>query len=551
MSDRLRRGLEATAVGIVVLVILAATADHYGLGYDEPVYMSRAQEASAWLSLLERNPGLALSDQGIEPYWNARSEQQLGFVKLWGALTTPIFAGVLPALAALRSGTLILVALLCASLYLFVASLWGRLEAVAAVGVLLTMPRVFAHSHLFALDAPVMATTFIALHLVFISARERSSPERSWWWAAAAGAMWGLAMGCKVNGMFVPLIALPWLALCARDALLPVVVCGAALGPLTFWLSWPWLWHDTPARLASYVRFHGKHWQISVTYFGRMYAPAPWHYPLVMTLITVPVGTLAAIAAGAWRMIADRGRVIMGGGWRGRWADPAFRRSAAGALIGWGLLVNYLMNSLPGTPKYNGCRLFLPVFPLLAVVAAIGVGWAIRALASRIAASAHEPERTRRLMSLVLLLVAGALAARTVMECHPHQLSYYNAVIGGLRGAERRGMEVTYWGETYLDGAGWLNQHAPRMAVAWIEPPGVEATMGVYRTLGLLRPDIRTVAGPEALAGADYAVFQNKVTEFSDTARDLLDTRTPIVPAELDGVPLIYIFELRDTGGNP
>lgn len=72
--------------------------------------------------------------------------------------------------------------------------------------------------------------------------------------------------------------------------------------------------------------------------------------------------------------------------------------------------------------------------------------------------------------------------------------------------------------------------------------------MGVYRSLGLLRQDIRTTAGIDAFYEADFAVFQNKVTEFSDIARELLAERVATTPVTLDGVPLLYIFDLRSGG---
>jgi hypothetical protein len=34
-----------------------------------------------------------------------------------------------------------------------------------------------------------------------------------------------------------------------------------------------------------------------------------------------------------------------------------------------------------------------------------------------------------------------------VLVLHPYQLSYYNVLSGGLRGAEALGMELTYWGD--------------------------------------------------------------------------------------------------------
>ncbi len=545
MSPRPARAPEAVAVFALTVFVLAMTAHSYGLGYDEPVYMSRAQEAGAWLRLLRIDPGDALSDSGIRPFWDARNEQQPGFLKLWAALTTPVVAGLLPALAALRFGTHLLVGAACAGLYLFVASLWGRIEALAAVGALLTLPRTFAHSHLLALDAPVMAAIFVSLHLFYLAAR-----ERSWWWAAAGSAAWGIALSTKVNAFFVPIIVVPWLALYARDALLPALVCGATVGPLSFLLTWPWLWHDTLARLGSYMAFHMRHWQIHVTYFGRRWAPAPWHYPLVMTLITTPVTTLLAAAAGAACMVREP-RTVPDADWRERWADTSWRRRAAGALIGWALLVHVLMNSLPGTPKYNGVRLFQPIFPLLAVAAGVGIGWAAGAARRWVASRGRGAgESMPQIAAVLVVLIALALPLRAVVDYHPYQMSYYNALIGGLPGAARAGMEPTYWGETYLSGALWLNQHAPPGALAWIEPPGVEATMGVYRSLGVLRNDIRTTAGPETIEEADFAIFQNKSTEFTELSRGLLATRRPRATIELHGVPLLFIFDLSNEG-NP
>lgn len=544
MRSRPRRALEAVAIFMVVVVVLATTAHRYGLGYDEPVYMSRMQEAAAWLRLLTIDPGQAISDTGITRFWDARSEQQPGFIKLWGAVTTPLAAGTLPTLAALRFGTHLLVGAACAVLYLLTSSVWGRLEGIAAVGALIALPRTFAHSHLFALDAPVMAATFVSLSFFFLAAW-----HRSWGWAAAASAVWGIALSIKVNAFFIPLIVVPWLALYARDALVPAIVCGATVGPLSFLATWPWLWHDTISRLGSYMAFHFRHWQIDVTYFGERYAPAPWHYPLVMTAITTPVVTMGAALAGAARVIRESVAGEMTD-WRERWEDDGFRRRALGALIGWALLVNFAMNSLPSTPKYNGVRLFQPVFPLIALLAGVGIGWAARAVRARLAERVAEAgERLPQIAALTVVALVLALPLRSVLSYHPHQLSYYNVLIGGLRGAADAGMEPTYWGETYLDAALWLNEHAAAGEVAWIEPMGVEATMRMYCRLGILRADIQTTAGPEGIEQADYAVFQNKSTEFSEIARELLTTQKPCGTIDEHGVPLLYVFCLTEKVG--
>ena len=544
MSPGVKRGLEAFVVFVLVTIALATTAHSYGIGYDEPVYMSRMQDAAAWFRMLRIDAAAAVSYDGIVEYWDARNEQQPGFIKLWGAVTTPLVSGWLPSMAALRFGTHLLVGFLCASLYVLVASLWGRLEAVAAIGALMTLPRTFAHSHLFALDAPVMAATFISLHFFYLCAR-----ERSWWWAVAAAATWGVALSLKVNAFFVPVIAFPWLFFFARDAFLRALVCALTLGPALFIATWPWLWYDTISRAWTYTLFHARHWQIHVTYFGERVAPAPWHYPLVMTAITTPLATIAAAIAGAVRI----GRESRFGRderpWRERWEDRNYQITALVALVAWALFVNYLLNSLPSTPKYNGVRLFQPVFPLLAIFAGVGIGWAARAGARWMAdRGGSSGKNMPRIFTAVVVALVLALPLRATVDFHPHQLSYYNELIGGLPGAEAAGMEVTYWADTYLHAIPWLNENAPAGSLVWIEPPGIEATMGVYRRLGILRADIASTAGPETIAHADYAVFQNKVTEFSDVSRELLATRKPTMTVQQHGVPLLFIFDLTDGG---
>jgi len=53
------------------------------------------------------------------------------------------------------------------------------------------------------------------------------------------------------------------------------------------------------------------------------------------------------------------------------------------------------------------------------------------------------------------------------------------------------------------------------------------------------------VVGEAAFATADYAITQNKPTEFSPTTRRLVATRQPVFTAGLQGVPLVYVFKLR------
>ena len=79
-------------------------------------------------------------------------------------------------------------------------------------------------------------------------------------------------------------------------------------------------------------------------------------------------------------------------------------------------------------------RLFLGAFPFLALLAGKGLDLALGILPG-----------------LFWRLGAGALALFLtlpgIVRMDPCLLSYYSPLVGGLKGAERLGMETTYWGD--------------------------------------------------------------------------------------------------------
>ena len=95
--------------------------------------------------------------------------------------------------------------------------------------------------------------------------------------------------------------------------------------------------------------------------------------------------------------------------------------------------------ALPSSPNHDGVRLFLPVFPFVAILAGLALGRFEDVLRLR-----FEP---RSAVLGILLVGAGYLAPAWWQTRHavPYYLSWYNELIGGLPGAEAAGMEVSYW----------------------------------------------------------------------------------------------------------
>lgn len=238
-------------------------------------------------------------------------------------------------------------------------------------------------------------------------------------WSVLSGFCLGLAL--LLTGALaafpVAILVVGALAIARKQAVRPLAQT-LLIGLAVCFAGAPWLWPDTTERVLKYLL---PSWRVAipVLYFGRVYAAAPWHYPLVMTLVTIPVGILFLVVVGATRAVR------------------AFRQQPALALALINVAVILGIFMLPGVPKYDGVRLFLPLFPFLAVLAGMGAkaGW--EWLAQR---SKGRPWRP--LLATAVLFLSQTAG---IVWFHPFELSYYNGLVAGLWGAHKLGMETTYW----------------------------------------------------------------------------------------------------------
>ncbi len=208
-----------------------------------------------------------------------------------------------------------------------------------------------------------------------------------------------------------------------------------AFAPAVAWLGNPAWWREALPRLAHYYAItttrRGVLPDIQVLYFGQNYEYSlPWPNAWVLIAITVPATILVTAVAGL--ILAP---------WR---EDlPKF----------------FLLNlaTLPvmrmfETPAHDGVRLFLPAFAFLAAFA----GWGTVGLAKLLRHRSATP-------ALALLVLAPA--AVDLVRIHPFELSYYNAFIGGPRGAWREGFELSYWYDAFTtDAYSDLNEKLPEGA---------------------------------------------------------------------------------------
>jgi hypothetical protein len=197
---------------------------------------------------------------------------------------------------------------------------------------------------------------------------------------------------------------------------------------------------------------------------------------------------------------------------------------------------------LPGTPRYDGVRLFLPAFAGFALVSGVAFARLLELLQQR---------RPRLLAVHILAIVAVTLPGQWgILQIHPYELSWYNSLVGGLRGAERGGYETALWCESLNEPViDHINQALPEGALVRL---GDDFSPGVLEHLqseGVLRGDLVFERNP--LRTSDFALIQGRQGMFR--ARDWFlweQWRPPRHRAfgwprwgEVPEVPLIMVME--------
>jgi len=291
---------------------------------------------------------------------------------------------------------------------------WCRAAGIGAGWALLVMPRVFAHAHLAALD------TFLSLFwtTALLAGARATAPGASTRAIIGAGAFWSLALLTKIHAwLLLPIVAIWAFSRLSWQCACKTMVVWSLTGVGLFFTGWPWLWYDTWARWKSYWGTSVQRATIMVEYFGQIMPDrdVPWHYPWVYFAVTVPIGLQLL---GIWGLVE---------GWRQRRVDRFPWLLAATIMVFLGLFSTRI-------PVYDGERLFLNVFPAWAMLIGLGFG--------RLWQRWSTMRSGRYLLAGILVMQChGALAL------HPFGLSYYNMLTGGLPGAHRLGLELTYWSD--------------------------------------------------------------------------------------------------------
>jgi hypothetical protein len=524
---RLRRLLVPAALFLAALGVLIPAARSQGIPRDEAYYFRAAELYSRFFVDVAKGRPLR---QAVAADFSYNSEHPALMKELFG-LSWRLLHGVfgMDEILAFRMPTLLLVAWLGVLIYRFGEALGSRAAGALAAGLTLFQPHLFFHAQLACFDAPIMVLWFAVVYAWF-----RALETRSHGWAIACGLLFGLSQGVKFNTLFLPpILLLHWIWVRARGGrppLLPLLAM-AVLGPLVFFVHWPWVWFDTVERVRRYLAFHLHHWHYNFEFLGKNYnnPPYPLAFPWLETALTVPLPTLALGVAGTIRAavvpLSDQRDLV--------------RDTRPGMLLLANLLVPHLILNLPGAPIFGGVKHFLAASPFLALLGAL----ALCRLAEVAARSTVAPRR----IVLTSTLAACALipAAAQTAYAHPYELSFYNSLAGGFAGGADLGMNRQFWGYSPRGLLPWMNTTLPPSARVYFHDVAPDA-FAYYQRAGLLRADIVYSGIEEAGIRSSQTALVIHERHFNYYEYWIWDLYGLVRPARVlarEDVPLVTVYQ--------
>lgn len=493
-------------------------------------------EQGFYLAEVLRNYGIGLLDpQSIRDVFGSPvyNPDHPPFGRLWlgahqqltRAIAPPLdpFNVHSPVTACARTGSATACALTVLLIGWFAGVKWGPLAGFLSAAFLPLMPRVWGHAHLASLETITNLTCTAAVLSAGYGWSKTTRPSvRS---ALLAGVLLGLAFLTKIQAILLPIPLAVWCLWRWRLQAVKPLMIWSLVAAVVFFIGWPWLWLDPVGHGKEYFARTTERPVLSVWYFGTKYADVavPWHYSWVMFATTLPVVTL-----------------LLGGvGCRPSAKSSDTNDSALRWLLIGNVLFPLILFSLPKVAVYDCERLFLTAFPFWAMLAGIGAA----SLLNRIASV--------RIRNVVAAAVLGSLCVN-LMLFQPCFLSFYNIVVGRTAGAERLGLETTYWGDSITRSLlNELTRQVPAESTVQVAPVLHQFQLDdLWQQSSILRRhDVRLVAYAEKQQDVRYLLLFRRRADLPKELRDGPQHGKLLAEVRRSGVQLAALYELASEHG--
>lgn len=435
-------------------------------------------------------------------------------------------------------------------LFLVVYEMFGALPAWLGALFLALFPVHVAYLHTDMKDVPNAFAFALSLYLFW-----RLVHRGGWGRLAAAVVSFAIAFNIKINSILIPVVCTGyclWYLMLHRLKRLKWMILYAFCAPLAAGALWWPFWEEPWDKLMELPVFYSQNTlNMPVLFFGTIYRSGvniPWYYPFGYIAVTTPLPILVGFLIGFIVLVRK-----------------LFQRDDRSALLLLWFFVPIARYMTPHTGAIDGVRHFLEiVYPLCAIAAvgwatiilyvtgpAFSVGWRIRRaslpdvlfravpLAARRAKWGHPLSLIRYTVAFLGIIMLSSLIWNNI-KFHPYQASFFNSLIGGIRGAQGN-LDIDFWGTPQKEAVAWINTHAPPDA-------SVHIVMGQSSAAMYLRSDLLAAANSTSKEESDYTVLLNRESFFGlYTARPYLEdaqrNNRIVFTRSIDGVPLVWVIK--------
>jgi 4-amino-4-deoxy-L-arabinose transferase-like glycosyltransferase len=590
------RGRDRLIMAILALMTvswLLAVEGREGIGRDEGQYFRAGERYWGWFEELGENIKEghwkhSFTPAALDKYWNDNAPDHPVVAKVLYGLSWRLFHRctcmgparalhpipikarhrTIPLFArestAFRFPAILFAALLVALVFRFARRFVAWPAAAAGAVLMLAQPHYFFHAQIACFDAPITTMAFAVGYAYWKSLRSAR-------WGVITGVVFGVALGTKHNAWLMPFFLGGHYLWMRRGDLLgrggrryvtrvPLAfVSMIVLGPLIFFMHWPWLWQAPLQRARTYVKRHLDHEHYNFEYLGRNWnapvtdphlKPLRLSTPFVETLFTVPVTTLALAAVGAVVLVRRR----RGDGVtpeaeleapledRPDWLRPGIDVDRApGAFLAVQIFGPMCVIALPATPIFGGVKHFLPAMPYVAVAAAIGLARLVPIVAA--ALTRWRPGVARAVPVAFAALVCLPAVVET-RRSHPDGLSHYNLLAGGFAGGASLGMNRQFWGYSVLPMLPWVNANPDNHTMYWHDV--IVDALNMYKREGRLDMDVGdTGFARPGIAHSNVGIlfYEKHWAMYEGWFWDEYGTTRPVYVRDREGVPLVTTYE--------
>jgi len=395
-------------------------------------------------------------------------------------------------------------------LYLFLLEAFGFTTALAGFTILALLPRYFGDLHNNMKDVPQAAAFTFAIWLFWRLVKYRRLKDLIF-----ASLAFAIAFNTKVNTVLVPVIAACWWTITKKNKF---VLLYFVTAPVAAFLLWSIFWPDPVGQLLYIPKFFIDNTQnIEVLINGAWYCSGinvPWYYPLWYLAITTPLPILLFFFMGLMSLMSPM---------------RLMQKKPIGSLLLLWFFLPLARYVFPRMGVIDGIRHFEEVVFPMAAIAAVGAVAIFRRMS-----------HTRHMSLMIQRVLIGVVLVWLIVPIvvyHPFQISYYNELVGGIRGAFGK-YDIDYWGGPQKKAVEWLNVNAPKDS-------NVHVVMAADVAGTYLRSDLRAKLNTTGLGEADYVVVLNRQGFFYRYFYiwEYMLRRKAAYVVENQGVPIVWVFD--------